>query len=656
MISLHTRKKVADFLYPSIWKRRLGYLLFDLSSFAASIVLSIWMRFDFHIPVEYGHHLHWYLAIFLSVKVAFIAAFKLYEVSWRDFSLRDLTNLVKAISLAELVLTGIVFYSDLEIFSGFPRRVLLMDWLAGLILCSGFRISKRVFFEVIAANHNNGNHLKRTIIVGAGYSGEQLLRDVYRRLPRPFLPVGLVDDDPGKRALYIHGIPVLGKIGDLPLFIREKNAQSVIVAVPSADRLFHRRVMSLSKKAGVHDIKVVSAINDVSNAIQVGVKDLREIDITDLIGRQAVKINTLDISTYVRNKRVLITGASGSIGSEIARQVCLYSPSRIGLLDINESDLVMLLTELGSSFDKPVQIFLSDISDRKRMENVFSAFKPEVVFHAAAYKHVPVMEQFPDEAVRVNIIGTYNLTVLAIHHGIKHFVLISTDKAVNPTSIMGASKRIAEYVVTAFGSERSTVFITVRFGNVIGSRGSALPIFVEQIKRGGPVTITHPDMMRYFMTIQEAVALVLQASAKGSGGDVFVLDMGEPVRVVDLARDLIVMNGLVPDKDIQIVFTGIREGEKLFEDLLTAEEGVDATEHEKIYRARLSAHYKRETIETLIERLRQMNGNATKQDFIAFFRDYLPTFSPTEATLSTGALDGSVSIPGKDAGSRPFEV
>lgn len=630
MDSLDVRKKIAEFLYPSIWKRRLGYLLFDLSSFAASLVFSIWVRFDFHIPVDYGSHLHWYLAIFLVVKVAFIGAFKLYEVSWRDFSLRDLTNLVKAIVLAELVLSGIVFYSDLGIFEGFPRRVLLMDWLAGLILCSGFRVSQRVFFEVIASNHNNAAHLKRTIIVGAGYSGEQLLRDVYRKIPRPFLPIGLVDDDPGKRSLYIQGVPVLGKIDDLPLLIREENAQSVIVAVPSADRLFHRRIHGLARVAGVHDIKVVSAINDISNVIQVGIRDLREIDITDLIGRQAVRINTLDINAYLRGKKILITGASGSIGSEIARQACFYAPASVGILDINESDLATLLIELNAGYNLPIQMFLGDVSDRLRMQSVFEAFRPEVVFHAAAYKHVPVMEQFPHEAVRVNICGTYNVAHLAVEFGVKDFVLISTDKAVNPTSIMGASKRIAEYIVTALGSEKSSHFVTVRFGNVIGSRGSVVPIFLDQIKRGGPVTITHPDMRRYFMTIQESVALVLQAAARGAQGDVFVLDMGEPLRIVDIARDLIVMNNLVPDKDVRIEYVGLREGEKLFEELLTAEEGVDATEHEKIFRARIVKNHTPETIDLLMSRLTELNGYASKSGLVEFFQKHIPTYTPSE--------------------------
>ena len=642
--------------HPTAWTRRLGFLLFDASSFAASIVLAIWVRFEFEIPYELGRYLGWYLAIFLSVKIAMLAVFKMYEVSWRNFSLLDLTNLVKASLLAQLILIFIVFLLGLDIFHGFPRRVLLWDWLAGLTISAGFRISRRVFYEVLSVDGRDGNGLSRALIVGAGNSGEQLIRDINRKTFRPFHPVGFVDDDPLKESLYIHGIPVLGTLEEVPNIIESKNIETLVVAVPSADRTFHRRIFRIAKEAGIVDVRVVSAVNDLSNIIQVGIKDLRDIDITDIIGRQAVRINTLDITAFIRNKRVLITGASGSIGSEIARQVCSYAPSGIVLLDINESDLVMLHSELKAKSDVPTQIFLGDISDLKRMQQIFSKFQPEVVFHAAAYKHVPVMELFPNEAVRVNILGTYNLVKLAIQHRAKHFVMISTDKAVNPASIMGASKRLAEYVVTALGAGTSTEFVTVRFGNVIGSRGSAFPVFVEQIKRGGPVTITHPDMKRYFMTIQEAVALVLQAAARGSGGEVFVLDMGEPLRIVDIVNDLIEMNGLVPGKDIQIEYTGIREGEKLFEELLTAEEGVDSTEHEKIFRARLYARYKRETIETVIERLQEMNGTASKHDLIAFFKDVLPTFNPSDANGASNGNGLNGLLQAKSPDNKPFTV
>ncbi len=338
------------FSHPTVWTRRLGFLVFDTVSFSASILAAIWVRFEFQIPYEYGRYLDYYIALFLAVKITSMAAFKMYEISWRDFSLRDLTNLVKASLVAQLVLTCIVFYSDLQIFHGFPRRVLLMDWFVGLVLCSGFRISRRVFFEVVAVSSMNGDGLKRAIIVGAGSSGEQLIRDINRRVDRPFYPVGLVDDDPAKAMLYLHGVPVLGPVDDLPLFVEEKNAAVVVVAVPTADRNFHRRIFALAKQAGVRDVRVVSAINDLSHVIQVGTKDLRDIDITDLIGRQAVKINTLDITAFLRNKRVLITGASGSIGSEIARQVCAYSPTATVLLDINESDLVMLQTEIKAKY------------------------------------------------------------------------------------------------------------------------------------------------------------------------------------------------------------------------------------------------------------------------------------------------------------------
>lgn len=625
---------VRNILSPSTWKRRVVFFCFDVISFAAALVLAFWIRFDFRIPNDLMRNWGVYLPIFLGVKVFLFVQFRLYDISWSHFSLRDLTTLVKASLIAELMLVGIVYASGFGLFKGFPRSVLVVDFIVGILLCSALRISKRITLEILHTNYTKG-HLCRTLVVGAGNSGDQLMRDLYRRQPTQFFPIGFVDDDPVKRGLYIQGIPVLGSTEQLPQVVARHGIKSIIIAVPTADRSFHRRILSLARASGVQDVKIVSTINDLSNLIRVGIKDLREIDITDLIGRQAVSIDASQIRSFLKNKRVLVTGASGSIGSEIARQVCFYEPTSVALLDINESDLVALVEGLRANNNLPIGMCLGDVSDPQRMENIVSTFQPEVIFHAAAYKHVPVMEQFPEEAIRVNILGTYNMALFAARYKVRHFVLISTDKAVNPTSIMGASKRIAEYIVTAMGSVDASTFVAVRFGNVIGSRGSVLPIFVEQIRRGGPVTITHPEMKRYFMTLQESVALVVQAAAVGRHGDVFVLDMGEPLRIVDLARELITLNNLVPDKDIKIEFIGIRDGEKLYEELLTAEEGVDATTHNKIFRARIFVRHSRETIDMMIDQLRGMNGKVTKRDIVGFFRQYLPSFRPEQIVNRT---------------------
>jgi FlaA1/EpsC-like NDP-sugar epimerase len=411
--------------------------------------------------------------------------------------------------------------------------------------------------------------------------------------------------------------------------IKKYRIESILISVLSADRQFHRKILNLARECGIHDVKVVSTINDISKSVEVSVQDIRDIDLSDLIGRQAVSINTKDISGYIKNKKVLITGAAGSIGSEISRQVAFYGPDQIAILDINESDLADLELQLGNMYkSENIKMYLCDISNRSKINKIFQEFSPDVVFHAAAFKHVPVMEKFPEEAIRVNITGTYNLACAADYYGVSNFILISTDKAVNPSSIMGASKKIAELIVTGMSKNRRCNFVTVRFGNVIGSRGSALPIFLNQLKKGGPITVTHPEMRRFFMTIPEAVALVLQASATGKNGDIFVLDMGEPVKIVDLVRDLILLNNLVPDKDIKIEFIGMREGEKLYEEVLTAEEGVvKSSFHDKIFKARLTDSDNIDSFELMVHKFQSLNGSTTKEEWLEMFRSYIPTFS-----------------------------
>ncbi|HEY4756331.1 MAG TPA: nucleoside-diphosphate sugar epimerase/dehydratase, partial [Ignavibacteriaceae bacterium] len=463
---------------------------------------------------------------------------------------------------------------------------------------------------------------------GAGSSGEQILRDINRSDTRKFYPIGFIDDDPLKQNLYLQGIRVLGNTKELSEIIKRYKVDSILISVLTADRKFHRKILNIAREAGVKDVKVISTINDISDSVKVRMQDVRDIDVSDLIGRQAVSISAKIIGNYLNNKRVMITGAAGSIGSEISRQVIFYEPKEVAIVDINESDLADLELQLKAMFrSHEVRMYLCDISDKNKVDKMFESFKPDVVFHAAAYKHVPVMEKFPEEAVRVNIIGTHNLATAVNKFNVGNFVLISTDKAVNPTSIMGVSKRIAEQIVTGIVS--SSNFVAVRFGNVIGSRGSALPLFLNQLKNGGPITITHPEMKRYFMTIPEAVALVLQAAATGKNGDVFILDMGEPIKIVDLVEDLITLHNLIPNKDIKIEYTGIRDGEKLVEEVLTAEEGVIPTSHEKIFKARMISQHNQESIDSMVDEFKSLNGHTTKEDWKVLFKYYVPTYQPS---------------------------
>ncbi|MCX6149029.1 MAG: nucleoside-diphosphate sugar epimerase/dehydratase [Ignavibacteriales bacterium] len=621
-------KEIKDSINYSNFQRKLTFIFFDLAAFTASLLISVQIRFEFSSIGAFNTNFLPLLFIFLIVKTSMFFYFRLYDISWRFVSLHDLANIGKACLFSNGILFIVIYGIPLELFKGFPRIVLLVDLVLSFLFSSGLKISKRMYLEVIR-RHIGNSYLKKAIIVGAGSTGEQLLRDWNRNQNRKIYPIGFVDDDLNKQNLYMQGIRVLGTTDELQVIIRQYNIESIIIAVLTADRAFHKKILKLAREAGVHDVKVVSTINDTSNLIQVSVQDVRDLDVSDLIGRQAVSINTQEISGYIKGKRVLITGAAGSIGSEISRQVNFYHPSCVGILDINESDVAGLELELKFSFpDLPVKMFLCDVSNNDKVNKIFREFKPDVVFHAAAYKHVPVMEKFPEEAVRVNIIGTYNLAKAAVEFGSQHFVLISTDKAVNPSSIMGVTKRIAEIIVTNAGFNSKSHFVAVRFGNVIGSRGSVLPIFLDQIKRGGPLTITHPDMKRYFMTTSESVALVLQAAATGKNGDIFVLDMGEPVKIVDLARELIILNNLEPDKDIKIIYTGIREGEKLFEEILTAEEGVDSTKHEKIFKARMS----KSTVcnlSDLISEFSHVDNGFSKADWLDLFKKYVPSFIST---------------------------
>ena len=620
-------KKLLHSFPKSNFMRRVTFLLFDLIAFALSLILAFVIRFEFNPILNFNYNLPLFLILFLAVKIVVFYSFRLYDISWRFVSLQDLANIGKAVLLSNGILFIIIYGFNLSLFAGFPRSILLVDLIFSFMLSSGFKISKRMYLEVMRQRIGTSD-LKRTLIVGAGSSGEQILRDINRSDTRKFYPIGFIDDDPLKQNLYLQGIRVLGNTKELSEIIKRYKVDSILISVLTADRKFHRKILNIAREAGVKDVKVISTINDISDSVKVRMQDVRDIDVSDLIGRQAVSISAKIIGNYLNNKRVMITGAAGSIGSEISRQVIFYEPKEVAIVDINESDLADLELQLKAMFrSHEVRMYLCDISDKNKVDKMFESFKPDVVFHAAAYKHVPVMEKFPEEAVRVNIIGTHNLATAVNKFNVANFVLISTDKAVNPTSIMGVSKRIAEQIVTGIVS--SSNFVAVRFGNVIGSRGSALPLFLNQLKNGGPITITHPEMKRYFMTIPEAVALVLQAAATGKNGDVFILDMGEPIKIVDLVEDLITLHNLIPNKDIKIEYTGIRDGEKLVEEVLTAEEGVIPTSHEKIFKARMISQHNQESIDSMVDEFKSLNGHTTKEDWKVLFKYYVPTYQPS---------------------------
>ena len=551
------------------------------------------LRFNFFIPKEFLTSFPKVFLIIVFLKVVFLYLSNIYFVPWRFFGLLEYKKLLISHILSYSLFT-LIFLFFKNFFTPFPRSVIIIDFFISLIFLGFIRVSKRLIFET----SKNSNNKKATIIIGAGKTGERIARELLTENKSEFYPIGFLDDSDTKQGTYIHGIKVLGKIDDLENIAKRHDIKALIIAIPSLPYKRVKSIFNKAKEVGINEIKIVPTIEKLGSDI-AGIKDLKDISLEDLLARKPVEIDLKTVKSFINNKVVLVTGAGGSIGSEIVRQLVKFNPKNILAFDIDETELFNLENELK---EDRVKYIVGDIKDKDKLKQIFKNNKIDVIFHAAAYKHVPIMERFPEEAVKVNIFGTRNLVELAVNYNVEKFVNISTDKAVNPTSIMGATKRFAEMICSSYNSLNKTKFCSVRFGNVLGSRGSVIPLFLKQIKEGGPVTVTHPEMKRYFMTIPEAVLLVFQAAAMSNGGEVFVLDMGEPVKIVNLAEELIRLNGFEPYKDIEIVFIGLRPGEKLFEELLTAEEGTIATKHEKIFIAR-TVLTNREEIEKYIKKL-----------------------------------------------------
>jgi len=599
----------------SYLKRSMFFLLSDIVLITISLFLSFLFHFNFDANVPYIPLILEVLPYFIIIKLFCLGMFRIYRMTWRYVGIFELVHIVGAlvVSLMALIILTIpisFINSDLAI-AGFPKRIILEDSIISVFLIAGLRISKRIYLEVIQ-KQGHAKKGKRTIIVGAGNTGEMIVRDMVRNNFHEFYPIGFIDHDSNKIGAYIHGVKVLGNIDKLEEIISGNRIEAMIVAVPSLNHKDLKSIYDSSKLLKVSTIKIVPHIYSFDKP-DVNLKGLEDISIEDLVGRQSVKIDYEEIKCFVNNKRVMVTGAGGSIGSEIVIQVCAFHPKEVILFDVDETELHNLglkLNRLFSHLSGHIHYLTGDVRDEMRLKEVFESYRPQIVFHAAAYKHVPMMEYNPREAVKVNILGTYNLAGTAVESGVEKFIMISTDKAVRPTSIMGATKRVAEYICKGFNGDHSiypsTRFTSVRFGNVLGSRGSVLPLFLEQLKHGGPLTVTHKDMKRYFMTIPEAVSLVLQASTMGEGGEVFVLDMGEPVMIKDVAEELIRIHGLKPYKDIDIEFTGLRPGEKLFEEILTAEEGTVASRHEKVFVARNSEKHAMEDVEIMLDDFRNL--------------------------------------------------
>lgn len=524
------------------------------------------------------NYLQYYIALALFstplIYLIFFYLFKLYNRAWSYASMGELMAIIQAVTLGSVVILVLTYFTSRPM----SISIIIMQWALTIILIGGSRMAWRVCVERKKTNGYKSG--RRTLIIGAGDAGAMVARE-FKGYSNDILPVGFIDDDPNKQNLTVFGLPVLGTRGAIPQVTKRLNIDLVIIAMPSVNSGVTRDVVEICRKTGV-EIKILPGIYQIING-HVSVNHLRQVQLEDLLHREPVRIDLEKVASYLKGETVLITGAGGSIGSELCRQVSMYKPKKLILLGHGENSIHKIWLELQEKFKEiSLEIEIADVRDRSKVNYLFNKHRPGVVFHAAAHKHVPLMEMHPDEAVKTNVIGTLNASDAADWVGVKVFVMISTDKAVNPSSVMGATKRMAELIIQNKNKVSDTIFTAVRFGNVLGSNGSVVPIFQQQIARGGPVTVTHPEMKRYFMTIPEAVQLVIQAGAIAGGGEVFVLDMGEPVKIVDLAKDMIKFSGLEPEKDIKIKFTGIRPGEKLFEELLTAEEGSHVTKHKRI--------------------------------------------------------------------------
>ena len=570
--------------------RRPLIVLAHIVAFSVSLLLSFLVAHNMQFRVDVLAEQYFpLLAFFLIVKFIVFGFFRQYRGWWRYVGISDLLGILRA----SFVSTGIIVVlwwaitgtniiprnSLFQPITEVSQGIFMADMFGTLLLLSGLRMTIRLYYEEFRTVESG--RPKRLLIVGAGNAGEALLREIHRMPVAEYEVVGFVDDDAGKRGIFIHDLPVLGIVEELPKICDKRNIEEIAIAIPSSTHQQLRRVIQVCEGTKIR-FRTVPSITDIASG-KFRVSQIRDIDINDLLGREAVQLDLDLIEAFLKDKIILVTGAGGSIGSEMSRQVCNFKPKLLLLIEQAENPLFEVERILKREFhDTAMEAVICNITDETRVDGIFKKFKPEVVIHAAAHKHVPLMEINPGEAIKNNIIGTKVVADAADKYGVTNFVMISTDKAVNPTSLMGSSKRIAEMYIQDLNKTSKTHFVTVRFGNVLGSNGSVVPIFKKQIAQGGPVTVTHPEMKRYFMTIPEASQLVLQTATMGKGGEIFVLDMGEPVKIVDLARELITLSGFKPGEDIEIAFTGKRPGEKLFEELSIKGENMQPTRHPKI--------------------------------------------------------------------------
>lgn len=569
-------------------------------------------------------------AVALIIKIPVYFFFGLYRRLWMYASMGELRLITAAVTTSSVLTSGVMAVLIVmgRVLPGMPRTALGIDWLLSLILIGGSRFALRLLYEQSTMSHPQGKE-KRALIIGAGDAGALVVRELQKSRQLNLTPIGFLDDDPAKQNHSIYGVSVIGTVSDLPAMIDLHQINEVVIAIPSATGRLVRMVNDICRLKGIPS-RTMPGIYELIGG-KVSVNRLREVDITDLLRREPVRVNDEAVGAALEGKRVLVTGAGGSIGRELCRQIARRHPAELVLLGHGENSIFEILLELRQDYSSlsPAPV-IADVRNLERLDSIFKEHQPQIVFHAAAHKHVPLMEANIVEAITNNVIGTRNIVQAALDHTIERFVMISTDKAVRPSSIYGATKRLAEMIVLDAARQSQRAFTVVRFGNVLGSRGSIIPIFKQQIANGGPVTITHPDMFRFFMTIPEAVYLVLQAASMENGGETFVLNMGEPVRILDLAEDLIRLSGLEPHRDIEISYTGIRPGEKLTEELWDEGTPLMQTLHPDIFRLAADASLPSLDLPQAIDSLSALSHSADTDGITKLLDELIPGSSIRE--------------------------
>lgn len=605
--------------------RRLFLIAYDIISVLSAGFMALWSRFNFEaIPDVFLSSFWGYMPIIVAETILIFYIFRMYHSLWAYAGLNEMGNIVAACVASALFQLAIITGTD----GSMPRSYFFLY----LMYLGAFSLAGRIMYRLIRMKLNqwrlrkNGN-AKNVMVIGAGEVGNQIIKELITSKALTHAVKCIIDDSPEKLGKFIHGIKVVGTRDFIAEAVTLYQIDQIILAMPSVKKSIQKDILMICKETNC-DIKVIPSVDQLVNG-EVTVNQLRDVAVEDLLGRDPVKVDNKMIGEYVKDKVVMITGGGGSIGSELCRQVARFNPKQLIIVDISENYAYEIQQEMKRKYPElQLEILIASVRNTNRMNDIMQKYHPDIIYHAAAHKHVPLMEDSPNEAVKNNVFGTYKTAEAAAKNGVKRFVMISTDKAVNPTNIMGATKRICEMIIQSFNRKYETEFVAVRFGNVLGSNGSVIPLFRKQIEEGGPVTVTHPDIVRYFMTIPEAVSLVLQAGAYAKGGEIFVLDMGEPVKILDLAKNMIHLSGYVPDEDIKIVFTGLRPGEKLYEELLMAEEGMQQTANEMIYIGK-PIEFEEEEFYKGLEKMAQMAKDESG-DIRAMIHELVPTYKESQ--------------------------